>query len=717
LRPFERYEADVFFGRESHVDAMIERLAEHRLLAVTDTSGSGKSSLVRAGLLQGLELGLLEAAGPAWRVASLRPRNQPMAALATALLDALGRARYEDDAELRRAALDRGPLSLVEELRRAPLPERGNLLILVDQFEELFRYEGLSGREEVEAFIALLLKSAGQRQVPIYVALTIRSDFIGECAQFDGLAESICDALYLCPRLTREQIVAAIEGPASVFGGSVEQSLVARIVNDMGTDPDQLPLMQHALRRLWDQAQERNPKAPVLLLADYLAADGIKGSLSRHADEILAEITRDAPNWRETVRHLFCLLIEGDSAERGVRRLARVSEVMAVSRHRLDEVVAIADPFRAPGRNLIMPPIDHPLTPATVLDISHETLIRQWHVLTDWVRAEAASAEQYRETERRGHRWLAGEAGLWEGADLDAAIAWQEREHPNAAWAARYGGDFNLAIRFLDESRARHDAIEAERRENERRLIAAEEAIPRAQAEAEVARLRRRVGTVTRRLGVVTALLLLLFVALAARITASDLFERLSLSCFDLYQRAAPRAAGDASIRIVDIDDSSLNKIGPWPWPRTVIAELIDRLREAGAAVVAFDIDFAEPDRTSPKSLLPLLSRSGVGQGEAEKQLAALPDPDQRLAEAMGTMPVVTGFILTDRGETRLPLAKAGFAFAGDDPLPRVDAFPAAVSNLPDLEAAAAGNGFLNQYPDWDHVVRRVPLVLRLREG
>src|SRR6516164_4717644 len=99
LRPFERYEADVFFGRESHVDAMIDRLAEHRLLAVTGTSGSGKSSLVRAGLLQGLELGLLEAAGPAWRVASLRPRNQPMAALATALLDALGRARYEDDAE------------------------------------------------------------------------------------------------------------------------------------------------------------------------------------------------------------------------------------------------------------------------------------------------------------------------------------------------------------------------------------------------------------------------------------------------------------------------------------------------------------------------------------------------------------------------------------------------------------------------------------------
>src|SRR5216683_387602 len=208
--------------------------------------------------------------------------------------------------------------------------------------------------------------------------------------------------------------------------------------------------------------------------------------------------------------------------------------------------------------------------------------------------------------------------------------------------------------------------------------------------------------------------LALLLVAVTARIAASDLLERLSLFCFDLYQKAAPREPEDAPIRIVDIDDQSLSKLGQWPWPRTVVAQLVDRLREAGAAVVAFDIDFAEPDRTSPRLLLPLLAQNGVGAGEAEKLLAEVPDPDRRLAEAIGTVPVVTGFILTDRGDTRPPLPKAGFAFVGDDPLGHVDSFPAAVANLPGLEAAAAGNGFLNQYPDWDHVARRVPLVLRL---
>jgi adenylate cyclase len=206
--------------------------------------------------------------------------------------------------------------------------------------------------------------------------------------------------------------------------------------------------------------------------------------------------------------------------------------------------------------------------------------------------------------------------------------------------------------------------------------------------------------------------LAILIVAVVARITALDLLDRLSLFCFDIYQKAAPREAGDTQIRIVDIDDNSLNKIGQWPWPRTVVAQLVDRLVDAGAAVVAFDIDFAEPDRTAPKLLLPLLAQNGVGAEDTDRLLKALPDPDQQLAEAMAKVPVVTGFILSDQGETRPPLPKAGFAFAGNDPLGHVDSFPAAVVDLPEFEAAAAGNGFLYQSVDWDHVVRRVSLLM-----
>src|SRR5690242_9927403 len=114
--------------------------------------------------------------------------------------------------------------------------------------------------------------------------------------------------------------------------------------------------------------------------------------------------------------------------------------------------------------------------------------------------------------------------------------------------------------------------------------------------------------------------LAVLFGAATARIAAPDLLDRMSLICFDLYQRAIPRIPeADTPVRIVDIDDDSLKKIGQWPWPRTLVAQLIDKLREAGASVIAFDIDFAEPDCTSPKLLLPLMAQNGVGAEAAEK--------------------------------------------------------------------------------------------------
>jgi adenylate cyclase len=208
--------------------------------------------------------------------------------------------------------------------------------------------------------------------------------------------------------------------------------------------------------------------------------------------------------------------------------------------------------------------------------------------------------------------------------------------------------------------------------------------------------------------------LVVLAVAIGARIAAPHLLDRSSLIAFDLYQRSWPRQPENNPIRIVDIDDNSLRQIGQWPWPRTTVAKLVNRLAAAGAAVVAFDIDFAEPDRTSPKLLLPLIAQNGTSPEEAEKLLSVLPDPDRALAQAMGKLPVVVGFILTDHGDTRPPADKAGFAFVGTDPLGHVENYTHVVANLPVFEAAARGDGFLNQYLDWDHVVRRVPLILTL---
>ena len=221
LRSFRRDETHIFFGREAVINVMVDRLAAHRFLAVTGTSGSGKSSLVRTGLLDAIDRGLLAAAGADWRVADFHPGRGPLAALADALIAAVGSSGAEHENLQVEAALARGPYGLVEWLNGTELSRKTNILLLVDQFEEIFRFRSGPSGDDIDAFVALLLASAKQAERPIYVVLTMRSDFLGECAQFSGLAEAINDGQFLTPRMTREQSQSAIEGPAAVFGGRV----------------------------------------------------------------------------------------------------------------------------------------------------------------------------------------------------------------------------------------------------------------------------------------------------------------------------------------------------------------------------------------------------------------------------------------------------------------------------------------------------------------
>jgi len=208
--------------------------------------------------------------------------------------------------------------------------------------------------------------------------------------------------------------------------------------------------------------------------------------------------------------------------------------------------------------------------------------------------------------------------------------------------------------------------------------------------------------------------LVALAIALTARFAVPDLLDRLMLISFDAYQRIAPRTPSEAPISIVDIDEDSLSKYGQWPWPRSLDAQLLDKLREAGAAVVSFDVVFAEPDRTSPKLLLAQLNKQGDVAANTLQLLASLPDPDDSLATAMKSLPTVAGFILVERSDTAKTIQKAGYAFAGDNPLEFVDTFPGVITDLPELQQAATGNGFLNEHVDWDQIVRRVPLIMRL---
>jgi tetratricopeptide (TPR) repeat protein/energy-coupling factor transporter ATP-binding protein EcfA2 len=462
LRPFDFDENHLFFGRDGQSDELLGRLRRQRFLALVGTSGSGKSSLVRAGLLPDVYGGFMVEAGSSWRVALFKPGNNPIGNLAAALSEpnALGPpvegavGKHIVEMTLRRCALGLGELA-----REARM--EGNLLIIVDQFEEVFRFQKASTAEhpedEATAFVKLLLEGAQQSDVPIYIALTMRSDYLGDCAQFCGLPEAINEGLYLIPRMTRDQHREAITGPVAVGGGEIAPRLVNRLLNDVGDNPDQLPILQHALMRTWDCWQKQDGRGPIDL-PHYEQIGTMAGALSQQADEAYNELT---PSGQELAQRTFKCLTEKGADNREARRPCTLKELIEVTGGTEEELKAVIETFRK--RAFLMPSADKALTSESIIDISHESLIRGWGKLRDWVDEEASSAEFYGRIAKAARLHKEGSQGLWRDPELQLALNWEKGKKPTGAWAARYHSDLQGALEFLNQSQASRDAELAER--------------------------------------------------------------------------------------------------------------------------------------------------------------------------------------------------------------------------------------------------------------
>jgi adenylate cyclase len=201
--------------------------------------------------------------------------------------------------------------------------------------------------------------------------------------------------------------------------------------------------------------------------------------------------------------------------------------------------------------------------------------------------------------------------------------------------------------------------------------------------------------------------------SLALRVWDPSPVARLRSLVFDAYQRVSPRAFDPAlPVRVVDIDEESLKQVGQWPWPRTVLADLVTKLGQNGAAAIGFDMVFPEPDRMSPANTLRFWPNAEALAG-LRQEIEKLPSNDQVFAEAIGTAPVVLGFIAAPQG-TSIPETKAGFAHGGDDPKLFAPYYPGAAASLKELQDKAQGAGSLNWIPDHDQIIRRMPMVIRV---
>ena len=488
LRPFEDEDQPLFFGREAQVSDMLLQLEDHRFVAVVGSSGSGKSSLVRAGLLPAVREGFLLGTTD-WLTIIIKPGHEPYRRLVRALSPATCRTQgakvvptYDDPltpdetatlATLRRT--DRGLLTVLDQLA---ISLGSKVMIVVDQFEELFAFrragvnrDTVASRDEAAAFVGMLIRSASQPAGRVWAILTMRSDFIGDCEAFLGLPEQISHSEFLVPRLDRGQMEEAIARPAAVEEGAFktftfEEGLLNRIINDAGDRPDQLPLMQHALMRTWKHAVARaGPDGAVEVTPeDYEAAGGIEMALSLHADAAWNEI-KDDPKKAHIARRLFLLLCDISPDGQITRRRPQVTEIQAVTGASVAEIEQVVRVFQRDDRNFLLPPPPQHLTAESYLDICHEALLRQWRLFAgEWQEEERRDASELRRlAELASLRKQGQDVGLLPAQDLERIARWEKRV--STEWARRYltKEAWVEAISFVEESRAKVKREEEQR--------------------------------------------------------------------------------------------------------------------------------------------------------------------------------------------------------------------------------------------------------------
>ena len=377
LNVFDVEHAPFFFGREASVEWLVHELRTSQFLAVIGPSGSGKSSLVRAGLIPALQAGKIPGSAQ-WVHGLLTPGRRPLDSLASALVDLYGpsstRPLLADLAD----GLRRSNRTLyLEGQKIAESNDSDRLVIVIDQFEELFTLNSLE--EERTQFIHNIVYASSVASGKVTVILTMRADFYGKCAQYPDLAAAITEAQMLVNPLTEEELRASIELPAKMANLSYEKGLVETLLRDAGSEPGNLPQVQHLLFELSNASTDGN-----LTIEAYNKLGGIKGSIATRAESIYD--TLDASK-KEVMHQVMLSLVTPGQGTEDTRRKADIQELLQSPRFAPAEVESVIQLLANPTTRLITvssTPGNHD-APSRTVEVSHEALIQHWDRLQGWI--------------------------------------------------------------------------------------------------------------------------------------------------------------------------------------------------------------------------------------------------------------------------------------------------------------------------------------------
>ncbi len=454
IRSFESQDSALFFGRESHIRELRVKLSMNRFLAVVASSGSGKSSLIKAGLIPSLHNDKLSGtAYDDWRVIVFKPGATPIRSLA----QALQKHRYgsEDGYQDLATKIRKNPGVVYELLKELA---GKNILVVIDQFEEVFRYaqpdDEVHYSGATAQLIALIMDMIQQPNRPIYVVLTMRSDYLDECTNYVGFTEVINRGYYLLPKMNPTEIRRAIVEPIELREAKITPALTDRLVAEIGSSFDQLPIMQHALMRTWDYWKSQETEIPIDEL-HYEAIGTMKEAISRHAEEIYHGLAND--KCRLAAEKIFKSLIVLAPGDIGVMRPTPLRNIVRVSGMERELLTEIVNRFRQQGSSFLTPSYTQRIDLDSFIDISLEKIMSLWERLRDWVTEETESAKLYKKIGAAAAMNQAGKTGLLVNPELQLGVQWLREEQPTLEWAERYDPYFERAINYLDHSQVQHE--------------------------------------------------------------------------------------------------------------------------------------------------------------------------------------------------------------------------------------------------------------------
>ena len=416
LRYFDCNEEDpkYFYGRTSLTDQLIEKVRQGNFLAVLGPSGSGKSSVVRAGLLHQLKLGRRLSGSEAWPIHIFRPGEHPLKSLALAFLDpnlsTIERARQLDMAE---ELIGKGAEGLARLIQAAP--NGGRAVLMVDQFEEVFTL--CRDIQERQAFFACILGALTLLDIKICLIITLRADFFSKCAEqeYSGLSGHIEENLVTITPMTADELKQAIVQPARKVGLKVQPELVDQMIENVKDSPGSLPLLQYTLTELWNIRQSDE-----LVLTEYTRMGGVKSTLAKRADAVYANLSEEE---QAIAKRIFIQLTQlGEGTEDTRRQVLKqslttspktASMVNEVIQKLADAKLIITTEVQVKGDASGSVP---------VVDVAHEALIRHWPLLRTWLNENRDEIRFHRRLEEAALYWdnhRQAEGLLWRSPDLE----------------------------------------------------------------------------------------------------------------------------------------------------------------------------------------------------------------------------------------------------------------------------------------------------------